>query len=380
MKRPAKLRELRLGGGGGAQHSLLSRFAIFQSSDKALQALDVGDQIPGMRIPVAFLSSLRANLQISSSSEDLYLASPSLPAINTPDFSRSLPYYPHDNIFRSNGPATYDSGRTPAATFTPYALSSVESGPYHDFQSEVEDTPPLTTAPARTDDEILTALDLIKESVSQQRQIAAKCIIFHPAVVATSIIIFLTITKLVYTGHLRDLLLMTALWTTCTLISMLAIRFMVREYTSLAPSIGSWSWLSESSVNGVSHKRDEIFVTKYNDEIVGVLVLRIAKTVTGAGTPGTRPRSARRKSSARWTGIVRAWTIKQGYRHQGIGTNLLGEAVSSCRLRALDGPLFADDHAHSKQVLPGMFNSQFQQHDRWARGFLERVIIERRER
>src|SRR5207248_1409649 len=132
----------------------------------------------------------------------------------------------------------------------------------------------------------------------------------------------------------------------------------------------------------VSQRQDEVLVTRYGDEIVGVLVIRIAKAVTGAGTPGTRSSGtrSRRKSSARWTGIIRAWTVKHNYRLHGIGAALLGEAISICRLRGLEGPVFADDHAYVNKVLPKMFSAGFEKQEVWARQFLEYVIAEGRRR
>lgn len=197
--------------------------------------------------------------------------------------------------------------------------------------------------------------------------------------------LFLTIAKLLYTGSPSDLVLMVSLWSLCSLLALLSIRYMVRGYSTLAERVGNWSWLSESSVNGISQRRDEILVTKCGADIVAVLVLRIAKTVvpndaTNAGVLLLRPRSSRRKSSARWTGIIRAWSVKQSHRHCGVGTSLLEEAVGYCRLRSLDGPVFADDHANATRVLPSVFHGKFLQHDQWARRFLERLILELRGR
>ncbi|EER38944.1 acetyltransferase [Histoplasma capsulatum H143] len=314
MKRPPKLRPSSAGHlSMSSSNSMLSRVPLLHVNEISLAAWDVGDQIPGLRIPLA----------------------------------------------------------------------------------------PLITSSATTEAEILTALLLVADTVAEQRQLAAKCILAHPAILGPSTMLFLTIAKLLHTGSPSDLVLTPALWSLCSLLALLAIRSMVRGYATIAEHVGSWAWLAADSVNGTSQRRDEVLVARCAGEIVGVLVLRIAKTKataaaavarpggaangagvgigsmtgTGAGAGPLKPRSSRRKSSARWTGIIRAWSVKQSHRRCGVGARLLEEAVGYCRLRNLDGPFFADDHANATQVLPGMFHGSFLAHDRWARGFLEQLII-----
>jgi len=197
-----------------------------------------------------------------------------------------------------------------------------------------------------------------------------------------SITILSVITKVLYTRSPVDQVLVVGAWAGCAMAGLLAIRSMVSGFPGIAERVRALSWLSESSVNGVSQRQDEVLVTRYGDEIVGVLVIRIAKAVVGVGTPGTRPSGtrSRRKSSARWTAIIRAWTVKRNYRLHGIGAALLEEAISLCQIRGLEGPVFADDHAYVNRVLPKMFNSGFEKQEAWARQFLEQVIAEGRAR
>ncbi|KAL2364657.1 hypothetical protein RJZ56_002423 [Blastomyces dermatitidis] len=425
MKRPARLRPSVAGHSStSSSSSMLSRVPLLHVHvhDLSLPAWDVGDQIPGLRIPLAFLSSLRTNLQISSLNEDLLPPSPLIPVTYTPDplnpFTHPLAETKRTSLSRS------------ALNGTPYLPRNTPL--HHENSSTFKKTTPsnpsttttatillqnLTTSTATTADEIHTALHLIADTVSQQRHLAAKCILSHPSILATSLMLFLTIAKLLYTGSPpSDLILMLTLWSLCSLLTLLAIQYMVRGYSALAEDVGTRAWLAASSVNGVSQRRDEVLVARCAGEIVGVLVLRIAKTksvpapisststttstTTGAGAGGSvcgvdatttnnasmgaagfllpRPRSSRRKSSARWTGIIRAWSVKESHRQCGVGTRLLEEAVGLCRLRNLDGPVFADDHANATQVLPGMFHGKFLEHDRWARRFLEGIILEER--
>ncbi|OJD12303.1 hypothetical protein AJ78_07079 [Emergomyces pasteurianus Ep9510] len=409
MKRPAKLRT------GSAVHpptssnSMLSRVPLLHVNDISLSAWDVGDQIPGLRIPLAFLSSLRTNLQISSSNEDLLPPSPLIPVANTSDFLHPFPHLPAQTKKAYLPRSTPNGGGIPYPPQNNNILSKHAADTYKkgsdndDSQIPLSCNPPtttplpLTTSSATTEDDILSALRLVSDSVAQQRQIAVKCILTHPIILAPSIMLFLTIAKLLYnTGSPSDFIFMVSLWSLCSLLALLSIRYMVRGYSTLAERVGNWSWLSESSVNGISQRRDELLVAKCGEDIVAVLVLRIAKTVvpkpsssSGGGNDATkkvaglltlRPRSSRRKSSARWTGIIRAWSVKHSHRHCGIGTRLLEEAVGYCRLRSLDGPVFADDHANATRVLPSVFHGKFLEHDHWARRLLEHVILEQRGR
>lgn len=323
----------------------------------------------GLQLSIAFLSSLRTNLQICAADpEDIHCPSP---LINTPNTLKPPPRF-YQNVLSKEF-------NDDAAIQIPLGSGYITEKSDHGYEI---DLPPPTTSvtichPA-TDEDTTAALELTAESVSQQRQVAVKAIILHPTILAITILIFLTTVKLLYTGSLSDMILMMTAWVVCSVFALLVIKYMLRGYSDVVERVGSWPWLSESSIHGASHKRDEILVAKENGEVIGVLVLRIAKAMTAPGIPGVRPRSARRKSSARWTGIIRAWTVKRTHRGQGIGTRLLRDVVANCRLRTLDGPIFADDHANSAKLLPRMFNVVFEKQEKWAREVLERTIIAER--
>ncbi|WEW60955.1 hypothetical protein PRK78_006443 [Emydomyces testavorans] len=359
MKRPAKLRELRLLSHSQAStqsNSVLSRVPL----------LNGGGDGSG-----AFLSSLRANLQISASEPEDSPSSP-ISMIHTPNTLKSPPRM-------SRHPLSMELSSDDATIHIP--SESVYLSEKSDNGYEI-DLPPVapavTICHATTEEDTVAALELIAESVSQQRQMAAKAIISHPVILAISILVFLSSVKLLYTGTLSDMIFMMTAWVSYSVLVLLIMKFMLRGYLDVIESVGGWSWLSASSINGASHKRDEILVAKENGEVVGVLVLRIAKSLTSPSMPGVRPRSSRRKSSARWTGIIRAWTVKRTHRLQGTGARLLRDVVTNCRLRTLDGPIFADDHSNSAKLLPSMFNVVFEKQEKWARAFLEQIIIAER--
>ena len=324
---------------------------------------------------IAFLSSLRANLQISTF-DDLHSPSPLSP-VNSPSLygpglplsENRYPFFHQSNektraAVAANGPCASDgkTGQSPIGT------------------DKTSSHPPVTIFFSKKEEDTRAALHLVADSVSQQRQTAVQAVLFHPYVVAVTCMVFLSSLKILYAGSPSDLVLMIAVWTTYSMIGLLVIKRLVNGYDDISTKVGDWSWLSESSVSGVSHKRDEVLVAQCENKIVGALVLRMAKTVTGAGTPGVRSSGirSRRKSSARWTGIIRAWTVKESDRLEGIGLRLLEEAVANCRLRSLDGPIFATDHANSTRVLPQVLNGAFEKQEIWARTVLERTIIAQR--
>jgi GNAT superfamily N-acetyltransferase len=65
--------------------------------------------------------------------------------------------------------------------------------------------------------------------------------------------------------------------------------------------------------------------------------------------------------------------VKRRYRRKGLGASLLEEAVSVCRTKHWDGPVFADSHATSARLLLRMFTLDFDQMERRARSMLDKV-------
>lgn len=172
---------------------------------------------------------------------------------------------------------------------------------------------------------------------------------------------------------------------------LIGVRWATSGYIDLAEKTGTWAWLGEG-LGPRNNEEDEVLVTTYGDEVIGTLVLRALKdgpdntrhsrtSSTSSTKSSSSKGNSRRKNSSRFsTGVIRAWTVKRMYRRKEIGTGLLEEAISSCRARGLNGPVFAVDHANSGKVLPDRFHGGFVKWERWARGFLERVIREEKGR
>jgi len=342
--------------------------------DKSLQALAMGDRIiPGFHIPLAFFSSLRTNLQICF--EDLYLSSSNSGSLaNTPDCRYTV--VPLSSSGVSNDPPFLTSltlseePESPLTTMHDLPLSLLRA--YHSTAGE----------------DRVEALHLIANGVVQQRQIVLQAVIFHPAVILSSILIFSLLARFVH-RHRGYLPLMVVIWIGCLVAGLLSIQRATSSYLRLAEYVGTLAWLKEGlRMRGDGGKQtspeDEIWITRYGDEIVGALVLRIVRTTINShsrnSSSGNLPRALRHRNSsgsaARLTGVIRAWTVKHSYRHRGVGKGLLEAAVATCQTRKLSGPIFADDHANSTRLLPRFSNRVFKRHEACAQSLLREIIEE----
>lgn len=247
--------------------------------------------------------------------------------------------------------------------------------PDQESNDPLADVPSLATSPATTDDEQIEALHLIADSVAQQRQTAAKGLISHPITVGLAAVILGVVWNLL-SSRPEDLAIVLTTTSGCFMAVLLIVKWATNGYIEHAERVGTWVWLVQKS-DDENKKRegDEILITKYGDEIIAALALRIEEDVTPLPTSSRHPKRKQAAAGAR-TGVIRAWTVKRRYREKGIGTALLEEAVSLCRTRRLDGPVFSDQHANSKRFLPAVFNGVFDRREKWARSLLDKVNTE----
>ncbi|PWY77843.1 hypothetical protein BO83DRAFT_376842 [Aspergillus eucalypticola CBS 122712] len=291
----------------------------------------------------------------------------------------------------------------------------------------------LTTSITTTEADQMASLHLIADSIAQQRQLAARSMLTHPAMLSCltfSLIITYFFTRALSTtsssGEGDDtcpyLLLIT--WPACIMVYLLAAAHTTHPYLEKAGRTGTWVWLwrggtrykhrrreqsrspsrSSSSTSKVGgddtpvqkdhsgrYEEDEekegdvMLVTKYQNRVIGTLVLRIIHTeeelwghVRDAvvreqlyqqytpSTPGTG-------SCQPVVGVIRAWTVQQHLRGIGVGKNLLENAVRICRERGVNGPVFSDCHANEVLGLPVVCNGELLRRERWAREVFERV-------
>ena len=147
----------------------------------------------------------------------------------------------------------------------------------------------------------------------QQRQLAAKGLVLHPATLAVTVLVLVV---LALSCELRPLFTAVA---GLTVAALTAIYWFTIDYATLAERI-DWDWLggytppsTPTSERGGGLKKQSkcedpiVLVSKWGEEVIGTLVMKVFK----------RERKA----------YVRAWTVHSAYRSKGVGVSLLEEGV-----------------------------------------------------
>ncbi|KAF3388363.1 hypothetical protein F1880_004574 [Penicillium rolfsii] len=232
-------------------------------------------------------------------------------------------------------------------------LLPAESTDAHPVPEASTAIPELSTYVATDADEIVAAHRLIADSVAQQRQLAARAVIFHPIWLGAMGAVFAVLYKLLYHDS-SDLPLIGTTGAGCVMAGLTLVRVLTGGYIEHAEHVGMRAWLKEE--DGSEKDEQEMIVTKFGDKIIGALVLR-----------GVR-------EGRKVHGVIRAWTVQQKYRGKGVGMGLLEESIQICQKRRWKGPVFDDEHANAKRVLPGVFNGPFERRERRARGALESLM------
>ncbi|CAI7658671.1 unnamed protein product [Penicillium manginii] len=190
---------------------------------------------------------------------------------------------------------------------------------------EKDPTPPptLSTTITTTEKDLTTALILISTSITEQRQTTSRALIHSTPFIST--VLGLIIPLALITEYYR-LDRVSAAFTCIAIIAaaMKSVEFITAGYLDAARDIG-WGWLYSAD--------DENEDKDTNKEINIVFV--------------SEPITHKRKP------LIRAWTVKQAYRRNGVGRSLLRLAITHCRSSGWADPDFATDHANCLRVLPG---------------------------
>ncbi len=340
----------------------------------------------------AFLNSLRANLALATSLDPLYSSPASstahLPISASPPFE-SLPSTPN-SFHPSNLPPITSASPTETCLLPPPEPSSFSTTTNNnDLLS------PITTTQALDPETQTTALDLISDSVAQQRQVASNAVIFNPITLVLYIAIVAIIHRTFYRGRTGDLAIVLTAVAGVTVAGLLTVRWMVDGYLAEAETVRTWSWLRDGDgYDDYNHNKTAVLITKSGDEVIAALVISgvadansSLKSSSGGGNGGAGKKGHRSNhigggggggagasGTAKTKAVIRAWTVRQKYRRQGVGPALLEEAAKLCRDKGWSGPVFAHDHAHSARVLPALFNAGFEARESRARDMLERVV------
>ncbi|KAF9694750.1 hypothetical protein EKO04_007420 [Ascochyta lentis] len=294
----------------------------FSGFEKAIPAIP---SLPGFRTSAAFLTSLSANLRID----------PDLPSpLGTPTTFRAgnyQPYNSHPHLPTSLSYSTLPAPAYPSPLEAEVMPPSEASAP---VQPPTNELPQLSTYTAESEDDRIDGLNLIADSVAQQRQVASKMMIFHPVNLAALGLIIAIVAQYMIRKH-GDYFVFSTTAGGLTMAFLIGVRWLTGGYISLAEDIGT-DWLGD----------DRMIVAKWGEDVIGALVLG------WADNDASKKRGRRRRGKA----VIRGWTVKLKYRGKGVGEGLLEEAVKIAGEKGADGILFASDHANSKRILPAIYN------------------------
>ncbi|KAI2620093.1 hypothetical protein GGR54DRAFT_116818 [Hypoxylon sp. NC1633] len=292
--------------------------------------MDKMNSVPGLKTSTAFFFFLRANLVVNPS------------AVSTPDME----------------PAP--SNTLPPPSPSPLVTIDPPTNPVPD------DLPPLSIDVLDVEIDKLDALNLVTDSIAQQRQSSSYYLVFHPYLLAMLSVGLAVAYQ--YTWRIkRDLGMAFMLHSGVVMIYLLTIRYFTGQYIQVAENM-KWSWMV--SEDG---EEDTVIGVRFGKDLIGTLILRLEPNPSLAGKKRNRNSMLRGGR-----GVIRAWTVKLKYRHKGVGTDMLHEAVKVTRERCgKDAEIgFAQEHANSTMVLPEIFNGPFRKDEQKAAKALEKVLSE----
>lgn len=283
----------------------------------------------------AFFFFLRANLVINPS------------AVSTPDME----------------PAP--SSKLPPPSPSPLVTVDPPSNPVPD------DLPPLSVGILDGELDKLDALNLVTDSIAQQRQSSSYHLVFHPYLLAI-LSVGLALAYQYSWRVKRDLGTALMLHSGVVMIYLLAIRYITGAYIQVAEGM-KWSWM----VSEADGEEDTVIGVRFGKDLIGALVLRLEPN-PNHHLAGSKKRNSRGSALRGGKGVIRAWTVKLKYRGKGVGADMLHEAVRVTRERCgRDAEIgFAREHANSTTVLPEAFNGAFRKDEQRAAKALEKVLSE----
>jgi GNAT superfamily N-acetyltransferase len=239
------------------------------------------------------------------------------------------------------------------------------------------DIPPLSIHTTTSEEDQISALHLIADSVAQQRQTASRALIFHPINLAILGGLLAVVAKVlpIWTGSAKyglevgDYMLIGTTWCGLVMAGLVSVRWVTAGYLVMAEERGTWAWLNRGL--GEEKERDCVIVSRFGEEIIGALVLRFTNLDTDE--QAVNKKKSRTRGSKREKGEIRAWTTKLRYRGKGVGTGLLEEACRICKERGVEEIGLASEHANSGRVLWVVFIGGFERRVARARAWLGRV-------
>ncbi|KAF2771456.1 hypothetical protein EJ03DRAFT_325510 [Teratosphaeria nubilosa] len=288
----------------------------------------ISKAVPGFRTSAAFFASLRTNLR-------LHASPPASPISTPPSMTGSVASLPPPSPLSQAVDSVMGDDEQIDAPVPP--------------ADPLEGVPELTTCKPTDTEERIDALNLVADSIAQQRQTANNHLISHPLNLAAVVaVIAITGRYMWETYHDYYYTGMTGIGLVMVFFAFLG--YATKDYLFAAEDI-TWNWLGDG----------EIIITKFGKEVIGALVI---DWVSG---------ESRQKRKKAWRGEIKGWTVKLRYRKKGVGTALLEEAIKEAKQKGAETIEFAEDHANSKRFLPAMFNGPFNRRERWAREKLQEL-------
>ncbi len=229
-----------------------------------------------------------------------------------------------------------------------------------------DDLPPLSVGVLDKEADKVDALKLVADSIAQQRQSASLHMVFHPYLL-TALAVCLAVAYQISWRIKRDLGMALMLHSGVAMTYLLTIRYFTGKYIQVAEGM-RWSWMVSDDGD-----EDTVIGVRFGSDLIGALVLRLEPNPGHVGKKRTRQSLLRGGH-----GVIRAWTVRLKYRHKGVGTDLLHEAVKLTREKCgKDAEVgFAKEHANSVMVLPEIFNGQFRKNEQRAAKALEIAVSE----
>jgi len=233
----------------------------------------------------------------------------------------------------------------------------------------LDDIPPLSLDILTSRDDKVAALKLVADSVAQQRQQASFTLATHPLLLCALAASLAVVYRYAWVQRDQDLGTAMMLASGIIMAYLLGIRYLASGYLKAAEDL-RWNWLVNED-----GEEDVIIGTRFGNELIGALVLRIEPNISLAGKKKNRSLSMKGGK-----GVIRAWTTKLRYRGKGVGEDMLREAARIIRERlGKDSEVgFAREHANSVKVLPEMFNGVFRKQEMKAARALEAVVEKKR--
>jgi hypothetical protein len=251
------------------------------------------------------------------------------------------------------------------------------------------DLPPLSCGVLTAEIDKVDALNLVTDSIAQQRQSSSLHLVFHPYMLP--LLFGALAIAFQYSWRMRrDLGVALMLHSGVIMTYLMVIRYMTGRYLSVAESM-RWDWMVNKggSFDGAKEEEveDTVIGVRFGRELIGALILRLEPNPSSSGGPSpgggnrrrTRASAASQLKKRGGRGVIRAWTVALRYRGRGVGGDMLREAVRVTRERCgnKDAPVgFAREHANSAEVLPEVFNGPLRRGEQRAAKALERVLEE----